>query len=73
MHHGMTMDRAKDPSPFAWIFGGALALVGLAAAASAIRKGNQAQMEDVWARPEPRRPAETVGADSEEMLGGHPS
>lgn len=67
------MDRAKDPSPFAWIFGGALALVGLAAAASAIRKGNRAPTEDVWARPEPRRPAGTTGADPDAMLGAHPS
>lgn len=71
------MDRSKDPSPFAWILGGALVLVGLAAAASAIRKGDQAQLDDVWARPTPR-PAPAAdnandSADADEMLDGHPS
>lgn len=31
------MDRSKDPSPFAWIFGGALALIGVAAGLRALR------------------------------------
>lgn len=31
------MDRSSDPSPFAWIFAGAMALVGLGAAVVATR------------------------------------
>lgn len=71
------MDRSKDPSPFAWIFGGALVLISLGAALSVLRKGNQAQMEDPWARPEPlERPVGTAAADAADadgMLDGHPS
>lgn len=74
VHHGMSMDRANDPSPFAWIFGGALLLLAVGAAVSVVRKGNQATMDDVWARPEPRPTADpTVDAGADDMLGGHPS
>lgn len=46
------MDRSKDPSPFAWIFGGALALIGVAAGLRALR-GATSHDDDLVAERDP--------------------
>lgn len=58
------MDRSQDPSPFAWIFGGALALVGLAVGVRALRQASAPTTE----MAEPVPPAEV-----EELIDAHPS
>jgi hypothetical protein len=66
------MDRSSDPSPFAWIFAGALALVGLGAALSASRRSRRARREQVWAAPD-RTPRASGPAEADDVLGAHPS
>lgn len=66
------MDRSSDPSPFAWIFGGALALVGVGAALFARRRQRQARREQVWAPPA-RAPRPQEPADTDDLLGAYPS
>lgn len=66
VHHGGSMDRSADPSPFAWIFGGAVALLGLGAVVSGLRRRNQAQMDGLWAEPEWQRPPVPPGDDTGE-------
>ena len=57
---GRTTDRADDPSPFAWIFAGALALLD-AGTVLASRRTRRQQREAAAAR------------EVEETLEGHPS
>lgn len=56
------MDRSQDPSPFAWIFGGAVALVGLAFGLRALREASAPTPETA----EPVPPAEV-----EELIDVH--
>lgn len=67
------MDRSSDPSPFAWIFGGALALVGLGAALSASRRKREARREQVWAAPVRTPRPEEPPAEVDDVMGAHPS
>lgn len=70
------MDRSSDPSPFAWILGGALALAGLGAALVAV---SRARRPDFWLDVSQAReaikdlPAGELPADAGEQLEGHPS
>ena len=68
-----SQDSWEDASPFAWIFGGALAVVGLGAALSATRRRKQARREQVWAAPvRGPRPQDPAAVD-DDVLGVHPS
>ena len=53
-----SVDRGSDPSPFAWIFAGALALVGIGSVLAARRS---------------RRALDTISATPDEVSEGHPS
>ena len=76
-----THDSWEDASPFAWIFGTALAFVALGGVARAVmnRRGPQEGGEASRRETGPSRPASssprTVGADEAEdgSLAGHPS
>lgn len=56
------MDRSQDPSPFSWIFGGALALLGVGALVRALRR-----------RPEPDLAWAEQPAPVDDDIAGHPS
>ncbi|MFB9732309.1 hypothetical protein [Ornithinimicrobium kibberense] len=58
-------DRSQDPSPFAWIFGGALAMIAAGSVIRAIagRRGSGGQ--DVAGGPH--------AGDADADLAGHPS
>ncbi|MGO0577593.1 hypothetical protein [Ornithinimicrobium panacihumi] len=58
------IDRGSDPSPFAWIFGGALALIGLG---SILRAQRNRREQAIIA--EERRSSATA----DEVAEGHPS
>ncbi|MDO5739995.1 MAG: hypothetical protein Q4P07_07585 [Ornithinimicrobium sp.] len=45
MAHSTSTDRSSDPSPFAWIFAAALAVVGLGSVLTAWRTKRVAQQE----------------------------
>lgn len=61
-------DRGSDPSAFAWIFGGALALIGLG---SVLRASRRRREDMIVSRDE--GPAEPGLETAEETVEGHPS
>lgn len=67
-----TTDRSQDPSPFAWIFGAALAFVALGAATRAVLgRGDRTSPGGVAGA---RTPDGAAGqGDDEEAVAGHPS
>lgn len=60
------MDRSQDPAPFAWIFAGAVALVGLGAAVVASRSRTLQREAPLAGRP---TGADGAPAEVEELLG----
>lgn len=67
-----TVDRSQDPSPFAWIFGAALAFVALGAATRAVldRRGRTSSHDAAGA---PAWGAAAGRDDDDEAVAGHPS
>ncbi|MGC5583692.1 hypothetical protein [Ornithinimicrobium sp. W1665] len=62
-------DRSQDPSPFAWIFGGALAMVAAISIVRAVtgRRGRAASSSPVASV------VPSSGSTADDELSGHPS
>ncbi|MGD8200905.1 hypothetical protein ACQE98_09595 [Ornithinimicrobium sp. W1679] len=61
-------DRSQDPSPFAWIFGGALAMVAAMSIVRAVTGRGRAARSSPVASVVP-----SSGSTADDELAGHPS